>query len=61
MASVTNFYGRWNQHRFLSHAVNQIQDADSESDVVIIGPRSGGEDIDLESEDGKILNTTGLP
>ena len=61
MASVTSFYGRWNQHRFLSDAVNQIQDDDSESDVVIIGPRTGREDTDLENEDGKILNTKDLP
>ena len=50
------------QHRFLSDAVNQIQDDDPESaDVVIIGPPTGDLYSDLENEDNKILNTTGLP
>ena len=37
MASVKSVYGKRTQHRFLSDAVNQIQDDDPESaDVVII-------------------------
>ena len=42
--------------------MNQSQDDDPEStDVVITGPPIGGQDSDLENEDDKILNTTGLP
>ena len=62
MASVKSFYGKWTQHRFLSDAVNEIQDYDPETaDVVIIGPQTGGQDSDLENEDNRILNTTGFP
>ena len=60
--SVKSFYGKRTEHRFLPNAVNQIQDDDPESsDVVIIGPPTGGQDSDLENEDDEILNTTGLP
>ena len=63
MASVKSFYGKRTQHRFLPDAVNQTQDDDPKSaDVVIIGPPTGGQDSsNLENEDGKVLNTTGLP
>ena len=41
--SVKSFYGKRTQHRFLSDAVNHIQDDDPESaDVVIIGPPTEG-------------------
>ena len=61
MASVKSFYAKRIQHHFLSDALKQIQNDDPESaDVVIIGPATGGEDSDLENEDDKILNTTGL-
>ena len=33
----------------------------SSADVVIIGPPTGGQDSELENEDDKTLNTTGLP
>ena len=50
------------QQRFLSDAVNQIQDDDPKSaDVAIIGPPTGVLCRDLENEDNTILNTKGLP
>ena len=62
MTSVKSFYGKRTQHRFLPDVINQIQDDDPKSaDVVIIGPPTGGQDSDLENEDDKILNKTGLP
>ena len=62
MASVKSFHGKGTQHRFLPDAVNQIQDDDSEStDIIIIGPPTGGQDSSLENEDNETLNTTGLP
>ena len=62
MAIVKSFYAKQIQHHFLSDVLNQIQDDDPESaDVVITGPPTGGQDSDLENEDNKILNTTGLP
>ena len=48
MVSVNSFYGKRTQHRFLSDAVNQIQDDGPEldnlesADVVIIGPPIDG-------------------
>ena len=43
MASVKSFYGKRTLHRFLSGAVNQIQDDDPESaDVVTNGTPTGG-------------------
>ena len=35
MESVKSFYGKWTQHRFISDAVNQIQDNDPESADVL--------------------------
>ena len=62
MASAKSFYVKRTHHHFLPDAINQIQDDDPESaDVVMIGPRTGGLDSDLENEGDKILNTTGLP
>ena len=61
MACVKIFYAKQTQHRPLSNTVNQIQDDDPESaDVVIIGTPTSGQDSNLENEDNKISNTTGL-
>ena len=62
MASVKSFYGKRTQYRFLSDAVSQIENDDSDSaDVVMIGPPTGGHDSDMENEDEDGLKTTGLP
>ena len=62
MASVKSFCGKRTQHRFLSDAVRQIENDDSDSaDVVMIGPPTGGHDSDMENEDEDVLKTTGLP
>ena len=62
MARVKSFYGKRTQHRFLSDAVSQIENDDSDSaDVVMIGPPTGGHDSDVENEDEDVLKTTGLP
>ena len=61
MTSVKSFYGKRTQHRFLSDAVSQIENDDSDSaDVVMIGPPTGGHDSDMENEDEDVLKTTGL-
>ena len=50
------------RQRFLSDAVNQIQDDGPESaDVVITGPPAGVLCRGLENEDNEVLNTSGLP
>ena len=60
--SVKSFYGKQAQYCFLSDAVNQVQDDDPEwDDVTIIWSPTSGQNSDLENEDNKILNTTGLP
>ena len=60
--SVKSFYGKRTQYCFLSDAVNQVQDDDPEwDDVTIIWSPTSGQNSDLENEDNKILNTTGLP
>ena len=60
--SVKSFYGKRTQHRFLSDAVNKIQDDDlGLTNVVIIKMPKGAQDNDLENEDNEILNTTELP
>ena len=61
MLNVKIFYGKWTQHRFLSDAVNQIQDDPESVAVVIIETPTGGQDSDLENEDHVISNRTGLP
>ena len=62
MASAKSFYGKRTQHRFLSDAVSQIENDDSDSaDVVMIGPPTGGHDSDMENEDEDVLKTTRLP
>ena len=62
MASVKSFYEKRAQHRFLSDAVSQIENDDSDSvNVVVIGPPTGGHDSDMENEDEDVLKTTGLP
>ena len=57
---MINSYGT--QHPFLNDAMNHVKDDDQESAcVVIIGHRTDGQDSDLENEDHKISNITGLP
>ena len=61
MASIKSFYGKRTQHCFLSDAVSQIENDDSDSaDVVMIGPPTRGHDSDMENEDEDVLKTTGL-
>ena len=60
--SIKSFYGKRTQYRFLSDAVNKIQDDNPGlTDVVIIKVPKGAQDNDLENEDNEILNTTELP
>ena len=62
MASVKSFYGKRTQHRFLSDAVSQIENDDSDSaDFVMIEPPTGGHGSDMENEDEDVLKATGLP
>ena len=49
MVSVKSFCGKRSQHRFLSDAVNQIQDDYPES-AVVIRSLTGGQDSNLENE-----------
>ena len=46
----------------MNDAISQIQNDDPETaNMVMIGPPTGGEDSDMESENEEILDATGLP
>ena len=60
MASVKGFDGKQTQHRFLSDDVNQIQEDDPVSTIVIIGPPTSGQDRSMENKDSEIWKA-GLP
>ena len=63
MISTYTFYRKKNtQYCFLNDAISQIENDDPETaDIVMIGPPTGDADSDMESENEKILETTGLP
>ena len=63
MISTKTFYRKKNtQHCFLNDAISQIENNNPETaDIVMIGPLTGGEDSNMESENQEILNATGLP
>ena len=62
MISTKTFYRKKNtQYCFLNDAISQIENDDPETaDIVMIGPRTGGEDSDMESKNKEILDATGF-
>ena len=63
MICTKTFYPKKNtQHCILNDAISQIENDDHETaDIVMIGPPTGGEDSNMESENEEILDATGLP
>ena len=62
MISTKTFYRKKNtQYCFLNDAISQIENDDPETaEIVMIGPRTGSEDSDMESKNEEILDATGF-
>ena len=62
ISSKTFYRKKIAQHCFLNDAISQIENDDPKTaDIVTIGPPTGGEDNDMESENEEILDATSLP